>query len=79
MGQPQNKLQQCLRKHWLVISQENKTAELFVHFRGHDMENLLIAGLESRTGSSTAQRFAAERHWITNLKNHVSNALYEVE
>ncbi len=50
VGQTKNKLVDRVRQHVYHIGRDIKTTEMYVHFRRHGTENLLIAGLETRTG-----------------------------
>ena len=80
VGQTKNRLKQRLKQHLYNIGHENinKTTHLYLHFRTHGPENLLISGLESVATWSTAQRLAAEKRWIKKLNTKIPTGLNEI-
>ena len=78
IGQTKNTLRARLKQHLYYINHPHKQTELYNHFRIHGVENLIISGLESRTGWTGAQRVAAERRWIAGLQTLMPLGLNEI-
>lgn len=78
IGQTKNNLLQRLKQHLYLIDRTKKLTALYVHFRLHGSDKLLISGLESGVCWSDKQRVVRERHWIKTLKTVFPNGLNEI-
>lgn len=78
IGQTKNSLRMRLKQHLYSIRQTTKSTAIYVHFRDHGWENLLITGLESGTAWSGKRRLWRERIWINKLNTVYPNGLNEV-
>ena len=77
IGQTKNTLRMRLKQHLYNIKNTTKSTAIYLHFRDHGWENLLIAGLEAGTGWSRNRRLWRENHWITKLNTVYPNGLNE--